>query len=87
MTKPIQIRNEQVVRDLRELALRRGLPITQTVAELARKELARDLRNRSAVDHSRAIDETVARFQAAVKAYAGRLLTDDDLYDDNGLPR
>ena len=87
MTKPIQIRNEQVVRDLRELALHRGLPITQTVAELARKELERDLRNRSAVDHSRAIDETVARFQAAVKAYAGRLLTDDDLYDDNGLPR
>ena len=87
MTKPIQIRNEDVVRDIRELAARRGMPITRTVAELARKELARDRRDASGVDQSKVIDETVSRFQAAVKAHGGNLLTDDDLYDGNGFPR
>lgn len=87
MTKPIQIRNEDVVRDIRALAARRGMPITQTVAELARKELARDRRDAPGTDRAKVIDETVARFQAAVKAHGGRMLTDDDLYDGNGLPR
>ena len=87
MTKPIQIRNEDVVRDIRALAARRGIPITQTVAELARKELARDRHDTPGVDRSKVIDETVSRFQAAMKAHGGRLLTDDDLYDGNGLPR
>lgn len=87
MTKPIQIRNEDVVRDIRALAARRGMPITQTVAELARKELARDRRDAPDTDRAKVIDETVARFQAAVKAHGGRMLTDDDLYDGNGLPR
>lgn len=87
MTKPIQIKNQDAVRDLRDLAALRGRPITATVAELVRKELARERRDTSGVDHARAVDETVARFQAAMKAHGGRMLTDDDLYDDNGLPR
>ncbi len=87
MTKPIQIKNYEAVRDLRELAARRGKPITETLAELVRKELARDLRAAAGVDRTLVVNETVARFQAAVKAHGGRLLTDDDLYDANGLPR
>jgi hypothetical protein len=87
MTKPIQIRNEDVVRDIRELAARRGIPITQTVAELARNELARHRREAPGTDRSKVIDETVARFQAAMKTHGGLPLTDDDLYDGNGLPR
>ena len=87
MTKPIQIRNEEVVRGIRELAAMRGKPITETVAELVRKELVSDQSRSSSADQTRVIDETVARFQAAMKAHAGRLLTDDDLYDASGIPR
>jgi hypothetical protein len=87
MTRPIQIKNEDAVRDLRELATLRGKPITATVAELVRKELARERREASSSDRATAIYETVARFQAAMKAHGGRPLTDDELYDESGLPR
>ena len=87
MTKPIQIRNDEVVRGLRDLAALQGKPLTATVADLVRRELARERRDGPGEDRTKVLDETVARFQAAMKAHGGRLLTDDDLYDHNGLPR
>jgi len=87
MTAPIQIRREDVVRDLRELAALRGQPITDTVAEITRAELIRQRRRENVEDRDKAVADTVARFQAAVRAHGGRLLTDDDLYDEDGLPR
>lgn len=87
MIRPIQIRREDAVRDLRELAARRRKPITDVVADIARKELELDRRIEGMAGASRGIEDTVSRFQAAMKAHGGRLLTDDDLYDENGLPR
>ena len=87
MTKPIQIRREDAVRDLRELALRRGKPITEVVADLARRELEHDRRVEGLAGRTHGVAEAVARFQAAARAHGGRLITDDDLYDENGLPR
>ena len=87
MIRPIQIRREDAVRDLRELAARRRKPITDVVADIARKELELDRRIEGMAGASRGTEDTVSRFQAAMKAHGGRLLTDDDLYDENGLPR
>lgn len=87
MTSPIQIRREDVVRDLRELAALRGQPITDTIAEIARAELRRARQRPTVDERDRAIDASVARFQDAVRRHGGRLLTDDELYDENGLPR
>ena len=84
---PIQIRNPAVVRSIRTLAERTGQPITDAVAQAVKAEL----RRRDAVDEAefqrrlRAIDAAVERFNAL--PIVGSLLTDDDLYDEDGLPR
>lgn len=87
MTKPIQIRREDAVRDLRELAELRRKPITDVIAEMARKELDEERRLQDLAGRHRGVEEAVARFQDAMRAHGGRLLTDDDLYDEDGLPK
>ena len=87
MTAPIQIRREDVVRDLRELAALRRQPITETIAQITRAELKRARLGETVDERERAVDASIARFQAAVQKHGGRMLTDDDLYDENGLPR
>jgi hypothetical protein len=84
---PIQIRNPEVVRAIRRLAEKRGRPITDTLGELVGAELDRLER----VDEAevqrrlRAVEDIVRRFNAL--PVVGPLLTDDDLYDEDGLPR
>lgn len=85
MTKPIQIRKDEVVRDIREAAALTRLTITDVVAEGVRLVLERERRANPPKRQSEAIDDAIARFQAAVKR--GRMPTDDDFYDENGLPR
>ena len=82
---PVQIRNEDVVRDIRELAALTGKPITEAVATAVRSELKR-ARGRGDLDRRRrAIDDAVRRFREA--PVTGAMLSDDDLYDQHGLPR
>lgn len=84
---PIQIRNPEVVRAIRALAEKTGRPITEAVAGAVRAELKR----RDAVSETefqrrlRAIDEAVERFHGL--PIVGPLLTDEDLYDADGLPK
>jgi hypothetical protein len=85
MTKPIQIRNEDVVRDIRELATLSGKPITAAVADAVRERLQRERRRALAPDRKASIDDAIARYQAAVNHHA--MPTDDEFYDENGLPR
>jgi len=86
MTKPIQIRNEDVVRDIRELAALKHRPITEAVAEAVRTELVRARRVATPeAEREREIDEILARVRALPRT--GKDLTDDDLYDEDGLPR
>jgi hypothetical protein len=87
MTKPIQIRNEEVVRDIREAAALTHQTITDVVAEGVRAVLVRARQQASPETRRRRVDAIVADFQAAVRVHGGPMITDDDLYDENGLPR
>ena len=82
---PVQIRKEDVVRDIRELASLTGQPITEAVAAAVRSELQRARRSSDIEERSRAIREIVRRFHEL--PIVGPPLTDDDLYDEDGLPR
>jgi hypothetical protein len=84
---PIQIRRPEVVRKIRELAQATGRPITDAVAVAIEQALRRldDEKEEGIRRRRKAIDDIVARFQAL--PVVGRPLTDDDLYDEDGLPR
>ena len=87
MNAPIQIRNAGVVKDIRELADRTHLPITEAVARVVRAEIDR-LRSDDAeriAAQLKAVEEIVERVRNLPKI--GPMLTDDDLYDELGLPR
>ena len=83
---PIQIRNPDVTRAIRELAEKKGQPITEAVAEAVNAELVRPGGEREAVVKRKlaAVREIVERLNAL--PVVGPLLTDDDLYDEDGLP-
>jgi len=87
MTKPIQIRNPEVVRDLRALAKQLNKPITELVGELVRERAAKTSRlSEAEIERRRkAVAEILARVDALPRT--GEDLTDDDLYDENGLPK
>jgi hypothetical protein len=84
---PIQIRNPDVTRAIRALAEQKGQPITDVVAEAVNTELQRLEAGREAEVRRRLalIEDAVARFNALPAV--GPLLTDDDLYDEDGFPR
>jgi hypothetical protein len=84
---PIQIRNPDVVRDIRALADRLGLPMTEVVADAVRRRLQEELGKAS--DAQAAAQRRVADVLARIDALAvtGPVLTDDDLYGPDGLPR
>ena len=84
---PIQIRNPEVVRAIRALAQKTGQPLTEAVgvaveAELKRRDVVSELEFQRRMA---ALDRAVERFHAL--PIIGPLLTDDDLYDEDGLPR
>ncbi len=87
MNAPVQIRNADVIRDIRELAERMHLPITEAVGQAVRAEIERLRvdREAEAVEWRRQVDEIVEHFNALPTV--GPLLTDDDLYDELGLPK
>ena len=85
MTTPIQIRNEHVVRDIREAAALTHRPITEIVGEGVQIVLERERRRATAGQRGREIDRILAEIDAL--PILGPMLTDDDLYDDDGLPR
>lgn len=84
---PIQIRNPDVVRAIRQLAAERRQPITEVIGEVVNAELSRIKAGRGAEVQRRlaAIQDAVERFNAL--PVIGPLLTDDDLYDEDGLPK
>lgn len=72
---------------LRRLAAAERRTITDLVDEMARQRDRQFTSSRDA-DYQRrlaAVNETVRRFQAL--PIVGPLLTDDDLYDEDGLPK
>ena len=84
---PIQIRNPDVVRDIRALADRLGLPMTDVVAEAVRRRLTEEnaRADEARIDRKKRALDVLARIDALPQS--GVLLTDADLYDAEGFPR
>ena len=84
---PIRIRNPDVVRDIRALADRLGLPMTEVVADAVRRRLQEEPGKASDVQAAaqRRVLDVLARIDAL--AVTGPVITDDDLYGPDGLPR
>lgn len=87
MNAPVQIRKTDTVERLRRLAELEGKSITDLVDEMVRERDERLIAARQAdVDERRrGVEEAVRRFNAL--PIVGPLLTDDDFYDQDGLPK
>jgi hypothetical protein len=87
MPSPIQIKRPEVASDIRALAALTGSSITDAIANAVRSQLA--------IERVKADANLSKRRKKAEKALAdlrrlpvkGRTLTDEDLYDADGLPR
>jgi hypothetical protein len=84
---PIQIRKPRVTGAIRELAARRGVGITDAVADAVDDALRRlDRLDEAEVQRRLAeVRRIVEEFNAL--PVVGPLLTDDDLYDEDGFPK
>jgi hypothetical protein len=84
---PIQIRNPEVTRAIRELAEQSGRPITEAVGDAVKEALSRRRAKREQGYQSRlaAIDAVVEKIRRLPRV--GPMLTDDDFYDEDGLPK
>jgi hypothetical protein len=84
---PIQIRNPDVVRDIRTLAERLGLPLTDVVADAVRRRLAEA--DAAGAAERAARQARLGAVLASIDAlpHAGRPLSDDDFYGEDGFPR
>ena len=87
MNAPVQIRKPDVAERLRNMALRQGLSITDLIDQMAREREARpDEARRAEIERKiAAVNEIVREFNAL--PVLGPLLTDDDIYDEDGLPK
>ena len=87
MNAPVQIRKPDVAERLRSIALREGLSITDLVDQMAREREDRINETRRAeIDRKMAVvNEIVREFNAL--PVLGPLLTDDDIYDEDGFPK
>lgn len=87
MNAPVQIRKSDTVERLRRLAALEGKSITDLVDEMVRErdERMTAARNADVAERRRGVEEAVRRFNAL--PIVGPLLSDDDLYDEDGLPK
>ena len=83
----IEIGNPEVVRDIRLLAEIMHQPIDDVVADAVRAKLGEAQRAREVVvaERLRRVSEIQERIAALPRI--GPMLTDEDLYDEDGLPR
>ena len=84
---PIQIRNPEVVKAIRALADQTQLPITEAVGEAVREALRKQDVTRDAEIQQRlaAIKDISRRIREL--PIVGPAITDEDLYDADGMPR
>lgn len=87
MSAPVQVRNGEVADLIRRLASLRGESITRALGAVVAPEVERleNTRDRQNKDKRRRIEATLAQWDAL--PIVGEPLTDDDLYDQDGLPR
>lgn len=83
----LHIDDPSLLRDIEALAQRTGVPAEQAVAQAVRDKLD-EPSGRAKVsreERRRRVQETLERIDKLPKS--GRMLSDADLYDDDGLPR
>ena len=87
MNAPVQIRKSDTVERLRRLATLEGKSITDLVEEMVRERDERLIGIREADIQAKlaSVEEIVAHFESL--PIIGPLLTDEDLYDKDGLPK
>jgi len=87
MNAPVQIRKADTVERLRRLAEIEGKTITELVDEMVRERDSRLTAERTAdvARRRQAVQEIVREFNSL--PVVGPLLNDDDLYDEDGLPK
>ncbi len=82
MASAVRISRSDVVSEIRELAVLRGVPLTVAVGDAIRSELGR---MREIESRRRDVRRLVDEFHKLPRL--GPPLTDDDLYDEDGLPK
>ena len=84
---PIQIRNPDVGRAIRALADQTRVPITEAVGAAVREALKRQgfVRDAAFEERLAAIKDISRRIREL--PIIGPKMTDDDLYDEDGLPK
>jgi hypothetical protein len=87
MNAPVQIRKSDTVERLRRLAALEGKSITDLVDEMVRERDRQYEEHRQAdiAVRRKAVEEIVAHFNSL--PIVGPLLTDNDFYDEDGLPK
>lgn len=78
----LTIKDPQVYENVRELAKRKGMTMTAVVRELAQREL--ETTHRPTYEEKL---QAIREIQAKVEEEGITFLTDDDLYDEDGLPK
>jgi hypothetical protein len=83
----ILIRDPKVVRDIERLAQRTGKPPEDVVAEAISAQLGEPAERtpEEIAERRKRVEEALAAWDAL--PHDGEPLTDDDLYDEQGLPR
>ena len=87
MTKAIQLKRADVVEDIRALAALTGESLTDVVAKAVRNQLAMEQVKANARLSKRRLESSRMLAELRCLAVIGPLLTDDDLYDAEGLPK
>ena len=91
MTKQLNIRSDEAYRLAHEIADRRKVPVTEVVLQALRREATpkvpalEELTPSQRADYDALMDASWEPRAGFIPG--GRLLTDDDLYDENGLPK
>jgi len=87
MIAPIQIKRPEVAADIRTLAELTGLSITDAIANAVRAQLAIERVKADATLRKRRKEAENALAELRRLPVTGPALTDDDLYDADGLPK
>lgn len=83
----ILINDPEVVRDIERLAEQRGKPAEDVVADAVRAQLGNKTERtpEEIAERQRKVEAILAEIDAL--PHLGEPLTDEDLYDEDGLPR
>jgi hypothetical protein len=87
MSHPIQVKRPDVVDDVRALAALTGVSLTDAIANAVRAQLAVERVNADAARAKRRKDAETLLQELRALPVIGPRLTDDDLYDAEGLPK